>query len=212
MNRKRYLDKGIVKIGFFDIETQGDGFNANRSFLVSWVLEIYNLKTKRSQKYHAVVSKKSLKHTNRMMKKHKNLRSIMPYDKELLEKLIPLLKKCDMIVTHYGSRFDIPMIRTRCAMQKIDFIKRTDNLRFCDTWQIAKFTGKYQRNTLDNIARTLQVKEHKTDVDYWHWKRLGFGDRDSIKYVLKHNYLDVTVTKRVWFKTESAIPIPNKYY
>ena len=204
MSLKRYLDKDIENLGFLDIETQTDGFKAQSGYMISWVLEIYNIKSRSSKIYHMVINKEIIKRCN----KKENL----DYDKEIIPELIRSMKECDLIITHYGTWFDIPFIRTRCNILKIPFISHSDKIRFSDTWKIARVTGSYKSNSLDNIARTLKIKVKKTKVDYAHWKLSVFGRKKHFDYILKHNFIDVQVLKKVWFKLEGSAPISARYY
>ena len=201
---KRYVDKNINKIGFLDIETQGDGFKAQTGNLVSWVLEIYDIKKNKSDTFYNVINKDMIKRC------HKE--ESLDYDREIIEGLIDKMKECDMIVTHYGTWFDIPFIRTRCQILKIPFIEHKDKVRFGDTWRIARVMGSFKRNSLDNVSRTLGIRTHKTKVEYDYWKLSHFGKKKYFDYILKHNFIDVVVTRLLWLKIEQSAPIPARYY
>lgn len=209
---RRYAEKDVNKIGFLDIETQGNGFSANKAYLVSWVLEVLDVKTGKYTQYYDIVNKAELKSVNKKMIKSPRLRKIRPYDERILKTLVDTMKKCDLIITHYGTWFDIPMIRTRAKMQNINFIKRDDNIRFGDTWKMARVGLKLDRNTLDMTSKTMNVPQTKTKVDYFWWQMATLGNKKALDYVLEHNIIDVVVTRKTWFKTEMDFPIPARYY
>jgi uncharacterized protein YprB with RNaseH-like and TPR domain len=209
---QRYAEKGINKIGFLDIETQGSGFSANKAYLVSWVLEVLDVKTNKSTVYYDIFNKDEIKKANKLMIKKPSLRTVRPYDARILESLIDVMKKCNLIITHYGTWFDIPMIRTRAKMQNIPFITRSDNIRFGDTWKFARTGLKLDRNTLDLTSKTMGVRQSKTKVDYFWWQMATLGNKEALAYVLDHNEKDVAITKKTWFKTEDSYPIPARYY
>jgi DNA polymerase III epsilon subunit-like protein len=201
---KRYAEKGVKTIGFLDIETNTDNFKAQNGYIISWVLEQYDVKTGKSKTFYNVINKESQKYHNK--------RENLDYDAEIIDGLVDKMRECDLIITHYGTWFDIPFIRTRCQMMKKPFITHADKIKFGDTWKIARTSGSYKYNSLDNIARTLKIGVHKTKVDYVHWKLSIFGKKKHFDYILKHNFVDVTVTKKVWFKIEMTAPIPARYY
>ena len=193
IQKERYLGKGIEVIGFLDIETMTDSFKADNGYIITWVLKQYNIRTGKSQVYYMSLDKATLKAHN---KKDDTF-----YDADLLPELVRTMKECDVIVTHYGTWFDIPFIRTRCQIQGIPFIEHKDKVRFADTWKMARIMGSYKSNSLDNVARTLGIKIHKTKVDYKHWRRSVFGEKRALEYILKHNLIDVEVTQKVWRNT-----------
>ena len=208
----RYIEKGIKTVGFLDIETQGSGFSANKAHLVSWVLEKLDLESGKKTTFYDIIDKSEIKKAYRAMLNKPKLRTIRPFDGRILKTLIPMMKECDLIVTHYGTWFDIPMIRTRAKMQGIPFLKHSDKIRFADTWRFAKNGLKLDRNTLDLTSRTMNVPQSKTRVDYFWWSMCMLGNKKALKYVIHHNELDVIITRKTWLKTEMDFPIPARYY
>ena len=212
IDKKRYLDKGINKIGFVDIETHGFGFNANQSYLISWVIHIWDLKRNKSKIVYDYLDKKTIKYWMKKIKKDKKLQTIMPIDTELLKGLVFEMKKCNMIIGHYSDYFDVPLIRTRCFMLKIPFIKYTDKTRFGDTWKHARYGMSFIRNTLDNMGISFNLQVRKTHYNVWVWVLAArYGDRKSMKKVIEHNKKDVEITRKVWQRTEYCFGIPAKY-
>ena len=201
---QRYLDKKIKKIGFLDIETNADNFKAQKGYIICYVIEIYDILKNTSEVWYNIIDKEGQKYHN----KEEN----MNYDEEIIDGLVDKMRECDLIATHYGTWFDIPFIRTRCKIMKKPFIKHSDHIRFSDTWKMARVAGSYRGNSLDNVARTLKVPLHKTKVDYSVWRLSLFGKKKYFDYILKHNLVDVTVLKKVWFKLEPDIPIAARYY
>lgn len=205
MQKNRYLDKNVENIGFLDIETKTDSFKASSGYMMSWVLKKWNLVTNKKEIIEGWVDSEILTDKKRRKK--------LDMDKEILPPLVSAMKECDLIVTHYGTWFDIPFIRTRCEMMKIPFIEHSDKIRFADTWKLAKLQGSYKSNSLDFVAKTLGCPYVKTIVDYSEWELFNvFGERKSGKYILKHNEIDVDVTEWVWKKLEKYAPISARYY
>ena len=201
---QRYLDKKIYTIGFVDIETLGDNFKAETGSIVTWVLEKYDIKTGKSTTFYNYLNKNDFKYHNK--------KDSLNYDEFILESLVEKMKECDMIVTHYGTWFDIPFIRTRNQIMNFNFIKHEDKIRFADTWRTAKLSGSYKRNSLENACKAQGFKMKKTIVDYNVWKLVYYGKRKYINYILHHNFIDVKLTKKLWLKTEMSMPIPSRYY
>ena len=209
----RYRKDKIKVIGILDIETHGFGFNANESYMICWGLRQFNLETKKSKTYYNILDKETLKFWNRKMKHDKRLEKIRPYDTQILPSLVKTMKECDLIVTQYGTYFDIPFIRSRCEILRIPFLNHTDKIKFVDTWRFARYGLKLKRNSLDNISRTLRINDTKTEFNLQKWVLDGvYGDKKELRVVLKHNLKDVNITDKVWRKLEHSFPIPTRYY
>ena len=82
-----------TRIGYFDIETSN--FTANNGHLLSWAIKE---KGKNKIVHEEVIRKELLEGT---------------FDLRILKTCLTELRKYDIIVTYYGTRFDIPFIRTR---------------------------------------------------------------------------------------------------
>lgn len=211
-DKKRYLDKKIYKIGFLDIETHGFGFNANQSYLICYVLHVWDIKKCESKIIYDYLDKKTIKFWMKKIKKDKKLQITMPVDTELLKGLVSEMRKCNMIIGHYSDYFDIPIIRTRCIMLKIPFIKYTDKIRFGDTWKNARFGMSFIRNSLDNMGLSFNLLVKKTHFDVFTWVLAArYGDKKSFKKILDHNLKDVEITRKVWKQIEYCFSIPAKY-
>lgn len=209
---QRYLDKKIRYIGFVDIETGGHNFNANTSFIITWAIKILDLQTNTSKIYTDHIDKKTIDDWDKKIFKNERLRISKPYDTDLLKSLVKKMAKCNMIIGHYSDYFDVPLIRTRCMMLHIPFLKHVDHVRFGDTWKKARFGMKFIRNTLDMIGKSLGVSIHKTRFDSWVWDQASFhGKAWAIKLILKHNIKDVEILFKIWKYTESNFGIPAKY-
>jgi len=209
---KRYLDKDIRYIGFVDIETGGHDFDANQSHLISWVLKRVDLQTGKSKMVYDVITKKEIDDTNNLLTKKERLRVLQPYDRRLLENLVYEMKKCDMIVGHYSDYFDVPLVRTRCMMLRIPFIKHEEKIRFGDTWKRARFGMKFIKNGLDQVGRSFNLPVVKTRFDRWVWDQATYyGKKWALDEIVDHNIKDVEILYKVFKIVESNFSIPAKY-
>mgnify|MGYP001562811409 CR=1 FL=1 len=79
-------------------------------------------------------------------------------DKSLLEQIWKLLDEADIVITHYGKKFDVPKLYAR-------FIKHGMNppssFRHIDTKQIASSKFAFTSNKLEYLAKFLGVKHTK---------------------------------------------------
>ena len=135
------------------------------------------------------------------------------FDSRLLEGLGVNMARCDHLVGHYSSKFDIPYIRSRLLLTNQEqYIPPYGQLRFGDTWRMMKNSIKAPRNTLKNLAIYTNTKDQKTHVDFEHWQRIWFKDSPqwdkSMKYIMDHCIKDVKMTVRALKKIEKFNNIP----
>lgn len=126
-------------------------------------------------------------------------------DREVLVHLIQKLQYFDRIITHYGSRFDLPFIRSRALNLGLDF-PIYKSLWQTDTWRIARQKLCISSNRLANIARLLGVKEQKTPITSEHWLGALMGKRGSLKYILDHCQKDVLILEEVYNRISQFTP------
>lgn len=119
-------------------------------------------------------------------------------DKELIEKFRPIVEGADVIVAHYGKKFDAPFLQTRCFEHGL----RPLNLpALIDTWHTARYTLKFNSNRLDTINRSLPGTSglaQKTPIDNKAWVRGPSGHIPSLKEIEKHCYFDILVLKNTY--------------
>jgi DNA polymerase elongation subunit (family B) len=158
------------KIGYLDIETS----NLKANF---GIILCYCIKPQGSNRIlHNTITKKDLQ-TGDM-------------DKNLVRKCVRDMRKFDRIVGHYSSRFDLPFVRTRALIHKLDFPKYGEILQ-TDTWTMAKNCLALHSNRQAVIAETLLGKTVKTRIKQAYWIKALQGDRKAIDYVLDHCIKDV---------------------
>jgi len=151
----------IERIGVLDIETED--LNADYGIIFCWAL--YDLQTK--EIYEDAINLEDIK-TQSSSRRNK-----MPTeDKRVIESLIDKIKQYDRIYGHYSQRFDVPFIRTRAVMCKVDF-PVFGTCFHTDTWRILKDRFRLSRNSLANA----------------HLKLLGYTRKDYLSLSIKHGCL-----------------------
>jgi len=91
------------KIGFLDIETTN--LNANFGVILCWSIKPLN-----QEVVSDILSPKDFKSADEFY-----------IDKRVVKSLIQEMMKYDRLVTHYGTRFDIPFIRSRALACNVEF-------------------------------------------------------------------------------------------
>lgn len=105
--------------------------------------------------------------------------------------------KADYSVAHYGSRFDLPMVVTKCVQYDIPVPAPKP---LVDTWWVARKRLKLHSNRLEAIANWLQTLDQKTGIMPEEWRRAMCGDRKALKYVVEHCHADIAVLEKVYEK------------
>lgn len=120
-------------------------------------------------------------------------------DKRVVESCVRDVKKFDMLVTYYGTRCDIPYIRTKALMNDLDFPEYGDIIHL-DLYYIVRNKFSLHRNSLDVACETLLGESDKTRVTPKHWMSGLFGDSKALNYIADHCRRDVKLTERLYNK------------
>lgn len=116
-------------------------------------------------------------------------------DKELVKQVCKLVRDHDVIVAHNGSRFDIPMLRTRALRWRLTPLK---DVKLVDPCTIAFRKFKLASNRLDRIADYAGIKAEKTPVRMSVWADAMLnGDKRAMNYIVKHCERDIEVLSAV---------------
>jgi len=165
------------RIGFLDIETSN--LKANFGIVLCW----------------CILDDKNKLHADWLVK------GDLPSgeeDKRIIYSCIREMREFDRIVTHYGTYFDIPFLRTRALIHKLDFPAYGD-LYHTDVWKLARKSLCIHSNRQDCVAEALQGKTIKTRIDHPAWRKAAAGDPDSIKKVVEHCKHDVPDLKKNFY-------------
>lgn len=123
-------------------------------------------------------------------------------DRELLKEFSKIYEQADIVVWHYGERFDLPYLQTRLLMNKLPILPVTSSV---DTWRIAKYKMKLNSNRLETLLKALECKYQKSPVDGKMWIRATAGDKKAIKYVVEHCYFDIMVLEEAYNKIKGLM-------
>jgi len=119
-------------------------------------------------------------------------------DKRCVQSCINTLSYFDRVVTHYGTYFDIPFLRTRSLIHKLDFFPH-GYLYHTDTWKMAKRSLCLHSNRQDVIAESLYGKTVKTRISHPDWRKAMLGDVKAMDEVVDHCEKDVIDLKKNYY-------------
>jgi len=181
----------LNRIGFFDIETSH--LKADFGVMLS-----YCIKDSQSDKIY-----------ERTIKKKEIISKIL--DKNVVEQCIEDLKKFDRIVTYYGTKFDIPFVRTRTMFHQARIRKgiykgSLDKLKFPeyselihqDVYYMVRNKFNLSSNRLENACNIIIGGSDKTKIDKDHWLWATGGKKESLDYIVDHCRKDVTDLEKLY--------------
>lgn len=170
---------GQERIGFFDIETSN--FKADWAIMLSY----------------SILDDSTNKILGRAIKP-KELSSGV-FDTMLITDMIEDLKKFDLIVGYYSTKFDLPFARTRAMITGNDF-PIFGEIQHKDAYYIVKSKfGALSSRRQENAAKMLVGKTEKTHINPTIWlKALVMHDQASIDFILDHNRRDVRDLRAIY--------------
>jgi len=168
------------RIGYLDIETSD--LKADFGIMLSWCIKPRGV----NKVFRDVITRDQIFNYE--------------FDRAITQSLIDEMNNYDILVTYYGTGFDIPYIKTKGLYWDIPF-PPFGTVYHWDLYYYCKRIFKTSRKSLDRITNYLGIKG-KTHVDPEHWFKGAYGDKTALKYILDHNVEDVKILEqlhdRVW--------------
>lgn len=127
-------------------------------------------------------------------------------DSNLLRAAAPILESAELLVAHFGEKFDRPYFRSRLLRANM---RPMTNVRQVDTCLIARHQLKLSSNRLANLADFFQVKTGKMNKGRgwpeW-WMGAMVGDPKSIDLMSAYCSQDVQCLEECFLKMRRTIP------
>ena len=105
------------------------------------------------------------------------------------------MNKYDLIITWYGSRFDIPFINTKALEKRLKTPVKKYRRDLCF---IARGNFLLKNNKLATWGRFLFGKSGKSMLKWKIWQRAIRGDMEALGYIVDHCIKDVAETERIY--------------
>lgn len=119
-------------------------------------------------------------------------------DRRVLQEFAKIYAQADVVVSWFGSLFDVPYINTRNMLKKLPPLPEKAHI---DGWRISRYRFCLTSNRLDTLTKIIPVKGAralKTEVDFEHWTRAMAGYREAIKYIEDHCIKDIWALQSVY--------------
>jgi uncharacterized protein YprB with RNaseH-like and TPR domain len=168
------------RIGSFDIEASH--LKSDWGIMLSWALKVHDS----DEVLNDVITPKDI--------------AAGIEDKRIVQSAVNAICGCDKVVTYYGSRFDIPYIRSRALAHGIDFpfhgVVAHRDLYFV----IRSKFGTMSSRRLENACRQILGSTEKTHLNTTVWRAALRGDKKALKYVDDHCRKDVADLERLYHR------------
>jgi DNA polymerase elongation subunit (family B) len=183
-----------LRIGYLDIES--DGLKSDFATMLSWCI-----KEKDGPVYFDTITKKEL------------FENSSSPDKRLVQSCIDEMKKYAIIVTYYGTIFDLTFLRAKALHYDLWFpgytseqVERSNgevytksfpDLYHFDLYYLCKSKlASLSSKRLENVCYYLNIPG-KTPLDKSTWNRAKYGDSEALSEVLAHNVGDVEILEKL---------------
>lgn len=118
-------------------------------------------------------------------------------DYQVVEKLWELLDEADVVVAHNGDDFDIKRANARFVAYNC---KPPAPYKTIDTLKVAKKHFKFESNSLNDLARYLEIGEKAPTVGFKLWQGCIQNDPDSWKQMEVYNRQDVLLLEKLYLR------------
>lgn len=175
----KFHDIDLERICYLDIEAEG--LEADYGIMFSYCV----MDAKTGEVFEDSITKEDIEKY-----KTSDRNKMSQEDKRIVKNLIDILSKYNRVVTHYGSGFDLPFVRSRAVICNIPFpgygiIYQTD------TWVILRKKFKLSRNNLQNACLKLIGKSRKDHLSLSIKHGCLRGEEWAIKDTMFHCKKDV---------------------
>lgn len=186
-----FLDPFMFRVGTLDIEATG--LTGDFHIVLCAVIKRFGINDK------PVVFRIDIKKPDLMEAERKLLLEIKDY----------IEKNLDGVITYYGSRYDIPMLRTRMLAQGIDPL---DKLRHLDMYFTIRrtlvLTSRRMANVNELIRRNdVKSTPEKTRIGTEFWQGAVYSrDKASMDYIVDHCVKDVLILEGITNAFRKFVP------
>lgn len=122
-------------------------------------------------------------------------------DKAIIKSLVQLLDEADVVVAHYGAKFDLPQISARALVHGIN---PPSPYKIVDTKAVASKHFLFPSNSLEYLCEVLDVKNkkksHKKFPGFQLWLECLRKNEEAWEEMRTYNIYDVLALEEVYLK------------
>ena len=130
-------------------------------------------------------------------------------DRRIMASLIDELKNYDLVVTYYGTGFDIKFMRTRAMILGLEGFPEFGTLKHFDVYYAVRNKMCLYSNRLAVATQALGI-EGKTPLPSSIWGPARLGYKKALKDIKKHNVEDVKILEELYEEIIPYVQITRK--
>ena len=185
---KLFFNPNEMNIGVFDIESTG--LTGDFSCILCAVVKPYG------------------RGKEQVFKIDLDKRDMLEAEKDLLLEFLPVLTSFDGLAGYYSTRFDMPLIRTRCMFHGIPAPKK---IKHFDAYFTIRRTVNPTTRRMDRINEINRLTDEslpeKSKLGVKEWTGATFRrDKESLDYIVEHCVKDVQVLESIIDKYMDFVP------
>ena len=185
---KLFFNPDEMNIGVFDIESTG--LTGDFSCILCAVVKPYG------------------RGKEQVFKIDLDKRDMLEAEKDLLLEFLPVLTSFDGLAGYYSTRFDMPLIRTRCMFHGIPAPKK---IKHFDAYFTIRRTVNPTTRRMDRINEINRLTDEslpeKSKLGVKEWTGATFRrDKESLDYIVEHCVKDVQVLESIIDKYMDFVP------
>lgn len=117
-------------------------------------------------------------------------------ERELIVRLRQAFDDVDVLVAHYGDRFDLPNFTAKLIEYDLPPLNKIQTV---DTWKELNRVAGFSSIKLDYISRKVLDKE-KIPTDFLLWRRCAAGEESAFREMEKYCRHDVRLLEEVYVR------------
>lgn len=117
------------------------------------------------------------------------------FDERILRELLDEMKNVDIVVTYYGTGFDIPFLRTRAIYYGLEF-PEFGSMYHWDLFYKVRSKLKTHRKSLEVVTKFYGI-EGKTHLEPDMMFKAQYGHKQAMQQLLHHNREDVIILEKL---------------
>jgi DNA polymerase III alpha subunit (gram-positive type) len=118
-------------------------------------------------------------------------------DSRIVMELRNLVDSSDAVVYHYGDRFDLKFLNTRCLENGMMPPAKVTSI---DTWKVARNNLAMTSNRLATLAESFGNGNEKSSLSREQWKLASHGDKEVLDAMMAYCIKDVLATEAIYLR------------